>query len=45
MEKACQAGKTLGKILKDGHDRSKAAQEVRESLMAKRGFKKEDKAL
>lgn len=45
MEKASQTGKNLGKILKDGHDRSKAAQEVRESLMARRGFEKEDKAL
>jgi multimeric flavodoxin WrbA len=36
MEKACQAGKKLGKILKNGHDRDKAAQEVRESMNAMR---------
>ena len=34
MEKARQAGKNLGKILKNGHDRAKATQEVRESMMA-----------
>jgi len=45
MEKACQAGKKLGKILKDGHDRNKATQEVREALMAMRLFKKPDEAL
>ena len=39
MEKACQAGKNLGKILKDGHDRNKATQEVREAMMAMRGIK------
>jgi hypothetical protein len=45
MEKACQAGKKIGKVLKDGHDRNKATQEVKESLMAKRGFLKTDEAL
>ena len=45
MEKACQAGKKLGKILKDGHDRNKATQEVKDALMAMRLFKKPDEAL
>jgi hypothetical protein len=34
MEKARQAGKNLGKVLKNGHDRAKATQEVREALVA-----------
>jgi len=34
MEKARQAGKNLGKILKNGHDRAKTTQEIREALMA-----------
>lgn len=47
MEKACQAGKNLGKILKDGHDRNKATQEVREAMTAMRQgqLKKADEAL
>lgn len=46
MEKACQAGRNLGRILKDGHDRNKATQEVREALVAMRQFRiKDDEAL
>lgn len=45
MENARQAGRHLGKILKKGHDRAKAAQEVREALIALRKFKKSDDAL
>ncbi len=42
MGKAYQAGKRLGKILKNGHDRNKATQEVREVLMAMRKYKQPD---
>ncbi|MDM8516133.1 flavodoxin family protein [Desulfobacterales bacterium HSG16] len=33
MEKARQAGNNLGQILKNGHDRAEATQEVRDALM------------
>jgi multimeric flavodoxin WrbA len=45
MEKAYQAGKNLGKILKNGHDRDKATQQVRASLMAMRKLKHIDETL
>jgi multimeric flavodoxin WrbA len=37
MEKARQAGKNLGKILKNGHDRAKATEEVQAAMMAMSG--------
>ena len=43
MEKACQAGKYLGKILKDGHDRDKAAKEVKAAYKAIRQLKESEK--
>lgn len=47
MERARQAGKNLGKILKDGHDRDKATQKIREVMAAMRQkqLKKTDEAL
>lgn len=42
MENASRAGKKLGKILKLGHDRNKATQEVKDSLVAIRKYKKPD---
>lgn len=36
MENACRAGRNLGKILTEGHDREKAAQDVRTALAALR---------
>lgn len=37
MERAREAGETLGKVLKGGHDREKATQEVRAAMMAMMG--------
>ncbi|SLM32064.1 Iron-sulfur flavoprotein [Desulfamplus magnetovallimortis] len=39
MEKARQAGKTLGKILRAGHDREKATKEVKDAFMEMMQFK------
>ena len=36
IQKACQAGRRLGKILTDGHDREKATQEARQAMAAHR---------
>lgn len=36
MERARQAGKHLGKILKDGHDRNKATRQVKQIMVAMR---------
>lgn len=45
MENAQQAGKKLGNVLRNGHDRRKATQEVKSALMAKRQGNKKDEAL
>jgi multimeric flavodoxin WrbA len=45
MERACQAGRHLGKILKDGHDREAATRKVRDALTALRKGNTSDEAL
>ena len=45
MEAARQAGRNLGNILRNGHDRKTAAQKIKSALAAKRQINKPDEAL